>query len=475
VVKVGNERVLGEIFKKPWFSRMWTVQEICMQSHSVILQYGTTTVSWDSMLAATRLIKINQEQGDIILSAVQDCLNLKLLLDGTFDRLGMREVRENNNIFALSNILDFRNHRVASDPRDMIFSLYGLLLTLGIKMDLPDYHQDISSVYSAATQFVIKYDNSLQILRKAQKSKRKYQLPSWVVDWTMKPAGFNDDIGSRFLETRSRALFSFSHDNQVLTLRGRIVDEIEVAGDVLPSRDWQRYCSIKEESSQDTLDGCAIGLADHLSDSWPVFRDWAQVFHRFDSVHLVNHDAASSNQMSRFAETIYSFLKVEEMAEDSPRAPDMPRLMSAAVQELCDLAADPEKILSVAIGVAREVTLHDNPATLRQLVEHMEDQVIGEFQSALRWSRFRHQCFRMITVAFGGKSFFSTRQGYHGIMFGAVKPGSILCFVSGLDEPLVVSPHPGGYEYVGIAYVPELNKETVWPNAEEDLEPIRLI
>jgi hypothetical protein len=73
--------------------------------------------------------------------------------------------------------------RNATDPRDKIFSLFGLLHDYYEASLLANYNLTLTQVYVAVAAFCLLVDRDLQILAATRRPSVSQELPSWVPDW----------------------------------------------------------------------------------------------------------------------------------------------------------------------------------------------------------------------------------------------------------------------------------------------------
>lgn len=94
----------------------------------------------------------------------------------------------------VSAILSCIRHSRATDARDKIFALYGILKHAGSEMQAPDYGKSISQVYTETTRCALQKEVMFQQFRMMNVSplncifniaswNRRKDLPSWVPDW----------------------------------------------------------------------------------------------------------------------------------------------------------------------------------------------------------------------------------------------------------------------------------------------------
>jgi len=71
----------------------------------------------------------------------------------------------------------------ATEPRDKVFGLHGVLQRLHAPVGVPDYSRSVQDVYVEASTRAIREDSSLRIFEGLTGSS-KFNLPSWCPDWS---------------------------------------------------------------------------------------------------------------------------------------------------------------------------------------------------------------------------------------------------------------------------------------------------
>jgi hypothetical protein len=85
---------------------------------------------------------------------------------------------------ALIQLLHNLRAQNATDPRDKVFALFGVLNELGIELEDPNYAKhNINIIFLKFTQNVIRWTNSVEILVETSLPAR-LGSPSWVPDWS---------------------------------------------------------------------------------------------------------------------------------------------------------------------------------------------------------------------------------------------------------------------------------------------------
>ena len=179
---------LRNFLKRPWFERLWIVQEIIMASGEMILLCGNFSITWNTLAEVvvtietnglSRLILQNIDNGEGDSDAPGGLLNTACV----HAMKKMRNLRRPIDLqFALIYCLRFK----ATDPRDKLFALLGLATDADDPVLLPNYRATVREVFTASSRHMMTTNKSLRILHIAGIgwSRQIKDLPSWVPDWS---------------------------------------------------------------------------------------------------------------------------------------------------------------------------------------------------------------------------------------------------------------------------------------------------
>ncbi|KAI1077655.1 heterokaryon incompatibility protein-domain-containing protein [Whalleya microplaca] len=150
-----------KIFIRPWFERVWVLQEVWNAS-SIQVLCGSHQLRWDEFMQAHYCLKNH----GIFASTISRVWNV--LFDVSRDGGVMTHKPETNRLDIL-RVLIAAHEMKATDPRDKIFALliFGRetqdLATLPAEIR-PDYHKEAIDVYADFTRWWILHYRSLRIL-----------------------------------------------------------------------------------------------------------------------------------------------------------------------------------------------------------------------------------------------------------------------------------------------------------------------
>jgi hypothetical protein len=171
-----NFSVLKTLFDRPWFRRLWVVQEV-VKSRESILMFGTQTMPWT--LLERVIPAIAAVGGTELLSAQIGDISMHNILSiiRTAYNQDSYQIRESSR-FDLVTLLYELHLRECSDPRDKIYALLGLAWSEGL---VPDYRLTAQEVTHKFVDWCVTQDVSLRFLFHAGISSHgpQHDGPSW--------------------------------------------------------------------------------------------------------------------------------------------------------------------------------------------------------------------------------------------------------------------------------------------------------
>jgi hypothetical protein len=173
-----------KLMERPWWSRMWVVQEVAAAKKSIWVGCGTSWLEWETFVGAAWTIKHHKDRLFLHRLAhlgagtswIWQKEKYRSRMDGRLDNWG-----------GLLNLLADTHGCSSSDPRDRVFALLGFTPSIGL---VPDYTMAIEDLYEAVVKRSVASTRCLMMLSLGRKPK-KLQLPSWVPDLSSE---FPDDV-----------------------------------------------------------------------------------------------------------------------------------------------------------------------------------------------------------------------------------------------------------------------------------------
>ncbi|KAI1801333.1 hypothetical protein F4811DRAFT_534894 [Daldinia bambusicola] len=174
-----------------WWNRMWVFQEVIV-SRGTLVQYGFSVAPLELFVRAARNIQKLDMEDSLYNKLSTD--NIKVLHWFAESIVNIQQSRRSHNSIKDDNfhedysgqllltLLRATSNRKASDERDKIYALLGLLpLNLGIS---PNYHIETPRLYTEVVRNIIAATGSLNVLCGDLGRKNRGDLPSWVPDWS---------------------------------------------------------------------------------------------------------------------------------------------------------------------------------------------------------------------------------------------------------------------------------------------------
>lgn len=173
------------IFQRTWFSRTWILQEFCLANHFSLL-CGQFEVGFEQLAKAASLCLRfpTSRAGEI----------MRLPGARVLDILALRkEVKEKSpgNLF---NILLYSSSSTATDPKDMVYGILGMLKrstsdTSPLQSLDVNYRLSIAEIYTKFTRLLVSEDPRLLLFQNHDPDLRGYanfqvELPSWVPNYS---------------------------------------------------------------------------------------------------------------------------------------------------------------------------------------------------------------------------------------------------------------------------------------------------
>jgi hypothetical protein len=190
---------LRSLIQKPYFTRIWPLQEIALAQSCIIL-VGERTVAHSDVvdirsvfLMPCSISKHRSWYGHEPAEVASVRLEYERVTTLHRRLLGFFQSRLDDPNATLEPVtpppisevlLHARSHQ-ASEPRDKVFALYGIFQRLQAYLQAPDYLRAVDSIYLEASSSAVQTDRSLHIFEGLTGVSRcDLQLPSWSPDWS---------------------------------------------------------------------------------------------------------------------------------------------------------------------------------------------------------------------------------------------------------------------------------------------------
>lgn len=203
---------LLDILLRPWWRRMWIVQETVLPPKATI-HLGNISAPF-SMFEAAVENWLAHSRGccSNIVSELPENARIKfqvswkwLLRVSDFKRRSAEQKMDGKLTYSFSELANIFQNRQATDPRDKIYGLLSLLPEEWKSTDSlrPDYTLPVSQVYTRAASRMIEVDGTLDVLALKKdflipRDDPIRNLPTWVPDWDHVEVS-NDEPSPRIL------------------------------------------------------------------------------------------------------------------------------------------------------------------------------------------------------------------------------------------------------------------------------------
>lgn len=269
-----------KLLRLPWWTRIWVVQEAVLAKKATLI-VGSVSAPWTLISDFCQSYLKHLPPGGCchtsatwkMSSDVWDDIVLMRLTFWSFytSKTEIVQPQSKHPARAFWEFLWHLRHKEATDPRDKVYGLLGLLRNHQYPFLIPDYSVNTAETFSRCTEALIRSENSLSALIGPRL--RQPGLPTWVID--LLP---NDDSGSLlffqnlFRRISSSAIFNacgtqelrFSIHRNKLSLFGVQVEKVKEVtmaceeGLVAQTfKEWENLCHIASEHQNTTYpSGC---------------------------------------------------------------------------------------------------------------------------------------------------------------------------------------------------------------------------
>jgi hypothetical protein len=408
------------LFSRDWWTRAWTFQEIVLARDAKV-QAGKKSIPWEYFEIFAMLVTVYEvstagqsrpewsEKYRLFHSYAPSLFNQAETI--RVMRMRLAEKIE----IPLSLIVNHTLGRFATDPRDKIYSILGLI-NCGPRLR-PDYSLSCKKVYTAAFRAMLEYFGDLRVYNFVQDSHldRGKELPSWVPDFmaltTGKIQGMtfinggsrNDPIKSlafdllyRTASVRqgklSKSRMEFQKDDSRLVLKGIPVDKVNFVGEVAASY----------------FDMMPRGPREAQKSFKDIIIQWRSLIDESNGSYI-----AGGSFKEAFWRTITLDCKV--------------------------------------VGYHEGITLRDNPRDGRRRLNRADEKVPPRsLESEEKLVKALDKQAAMGEGMQCSRRFFATDKGYMGIGPPVAQNGDIICVLFGGEVPYVLRPAENGlYKMVG--------------------------
>lgn len=442
----------ANLIARHWFSRVWVVQEVSL-GKDVIFKCGEKKLSYDHLRAAIffhtfyiRNITSNLQTSFADLDENGRILTALSLIDtspiGSM-LLARRkyQTQTGNKGESLYDLLK-RHHTdsteatklKATDPRDMIYGLFGLASDFE-ELDIQaDYKESCTEVYTDVARKLIKHGH-VDLLAMSQDPKTLtsadgIHLPSWVPDWTgtiLKPCGEVSELSTPFSASgTSRVAVVETHQfgtaPGMVGLEGVRVDQVELVSTVLKLSSGGILVFLEEVGKF-----CQESARKHNN----IYRQSQRQTEAIWRVPIGDKEFSSGGYPPTCRATAKSGQGYEIILRNVTMVEQLLEQEMAESQ-----AAGSLQTSSVPTAVSMS---NESETPLITIMKDMKNPDVVSYMAMMDDMQNRRP--------------FMSIKGYVGLGPAHLQPGDIICVLLGARVPYILRPHEnGGFVLVGEAY-----------------------
>lgn len=421
----------GDLLRHGYWFRIWAIQEV-VRSRTIQVHRGRDQVSWEVFITIYNILSqdllhclpANFAQGPNSFKTMLACGPSLLRIP---QELG-------NSPQDLLKLLLYHSNRSATDPRDKIYALLGLLCEPpNLKVD---YCSSVAQVYTDVARCIMGSSGKLDVLTAIERRSsafrnhkrqqtRPHNLPTWVPDWSYPhPSDFYvKPVSTDFFEQYAPQSFSFS-----------------AAGD--SDAIFPRGCDRNNESVLFVLGGHVATVA-YLSEG--NFRRYGEY-----SQDLAGLDAF------RTWWALWSHISGTELAvrEAFVRTILLNRLPQSLLEQRTE-----SQLLELVLGLLATASMENAPYTeceIDSVLRGAAELVKVEFgYTEVGWCRNQLCDAWLLDVAkrLVQRNFFVSEDGVPGMGPREMRRGDKICILPGCRVPVILREAPGHWEYIGCCYL----------------------
>lgn len=440
---------LNKLFNRPWFSRIWVVQEVGLSRRIPIILCGKRLISFKLLWDLKFHLALPSIYGNFVHKA--------LGIDSEMcSEIANFRARWNSNASHLSNtdeellehFLRSTSRRECTEPRDKVFGLLGLLSPNSVRAHFPDYNEPVSKIYQRTTKLLL-VRGGLAWLRYA-KNKNMSDLPSWCIDFSTK--WINNDRG--FLSNSYFPLESRLSGQPGLTKFGEL-DSILVQGTELGQ------VNLSAQRRGDPKNEGVSYIPTSIAEEMKLVEDFSETIRPFfAAVHTTLREQFGDRQACKrlASEDVWKLIGHGEDGLSSQRR-DAERWASRLETHLW--LVDPQwRATSTPWSLvpskltSTQLELLEQGHYILDLIQQGYIQMDAELYDC--GSQLVDLIHRVSNCSFFIAS--DVSNTYYGKADGMAEEGDILCLLSGFNLPAILRPRQGSFKLVGLAFVPSLSR-----------------
>jgi len=232
-----RRQIVDAVLSRPWWDRVWIIQEVALAESDPIILCGRKQVSWDKFMAGC----VHYGLGCFPVHKTEP-----RRIKSTYCRVRLEKVRTELQSWPSCRLgiqyfcwlLSRTKNFTASDPRDKIYGCLGLLQQEVCDSILPDYRKSTVTVYLDTTKQILAGNHSTFFFDFSLYSPGRKSGPSWVPDFADQETASSRN--PRFMTfaiigpTPPTRHVSFEDNDSLLIIEGFMFDTIVTSVELKP-------------------------------------------------------------------------------------------------------------------------------------------------------------------------------------------------------------------------------------------------
>jgi hypothetical protein len=456
---------INTLFDSPWFSRMWTIQEVAM-AQQVVFQLGSGAFTWDELV---RCGMPEYTDNPMPRGARFEGFKLRNLLQGLRRAVAEEGPEQAKGLRMADVFMCTRNHG-ATEVRDRIFALYWVFQMAGVGLPAP-------------VRAIVEQDRSLGFLATIGSEGQDPSFPSWLPDFrslsshwktlgdleeTSKQVYYSDhskkwrvghsDVKHDHITRLPIPRYSLDTSKKSFTVQGRILGSVWRIADQMPS-DY----SVEELSDPSPFAQIDyIRILRSILSLLPLLDGGRTQDTREQALWKVLIQATSGTSPPLFTEWC-SLLQAEESSLKTSYASfeDIQRIETEAKYYWKkDIMWPFEELFATDEGREKAST-----PEFKILMSVLPDGQMGSHHIRM----VRELSNKRVFVCWVGNT-----ETYMSIGGPSIREGDQVALIDGLEFPIILRKESDTYRFCGPGFVHGLTTEHYWPKSEGEMEAITL-
>jgi hypothetical protein len=440
---------LEQMFGNPYFERIWVVQE-CRVASNLLILWGTEEISWTEF---SHTVHWSQEH----YASYPDTDGLGSPMLGI---MPLALTTPNNTVDYGLNLLLFTRSHKASDPRDKVYALLGLLRR-DCQSLKPDYRKSAPEVFAGFVRHMMPRLSTLEILSYVHLTSLT-ELPLWAPRWALNEDNVGSLEGCTFKASgATKPRYKDSSLWGLLDLEGLLLDRVNCTTQSLSERPTATKQGDIQDACELALSTSSLGPGPYQELICPIVPlVWTLTAGQTTRLGHLTDQAADATHLLDFAAYLVNILILH--MKDVATEPRCMRVVLNIAIEAQNAYLQLEKNLDSSMqakalseeskvwfeNFMRVVHSQNDPGCIASSARHLFERIGLDGNKSAR--------FQMTLVrTYLDRKFFITDQGYMGIGAHLMEAGDRVCVLFGGSTPYIVRPTsvPDEYLFLGECYV----------------------